>query len=634
MQDTLPKMLKDIAEEYPGVAAQYSRNDQDGFDPITYKDMFQIALDFGAGLLSLGIERGDHIGLISDNRKEWQQSDMGIMAIGAADVPRGCDATDHELRFILSTADCHTVIAENPVLVRRILALKQDLPVLGRLICFEEVSATEKESAASARIELLHFNDVLEAGRRFRAEQPGRVESELEQGTASDTACIIFTSGTTGEPKGVILTHGNFIAQLDDLKERIYLYPGDRGLCVLPIWHAFERLCEYVILCQAAAICYSKPVGSILLADFQKLNPHLMPAVPRVFESVYDGVFRTMRKTGGIVYALFSFFTSVAIIHSRIDRRLFRKQARFTNDHLVLSWIVLVLPWLLLFPLKKLGSVLVFKKIRAKLGNSFRGGISGGGALPPQIDEFFWAIGVNVVEGYGLTETAPVISVRYLRKPVFGTVGKPLHGLEVRIVDEDGNILPPCTKGTVQIKGPTVMKGYYKRDDLTAKVMHGDWFDTGDLGMLTLDGELVLKGRIKDTIVLRGGENVEPLAIEMKLNESRYIAQSVIVGQDQRYLAALIVPVQEEVVAYAKEHNISYTGYSDLLARDEIHKLMDGEIQGIVNAHNGFKLFEKISRFTLLPNPFVQGETLSAKQEVMRHKVAELFAKEIAEMFK
>ena len=635
MVQTIPQMLKEIALQYPDVAAQYGKDAQGNFHPVTYKQLLDTSYHFGGGLLSLGTTRGEHVGLLADNRKEWLQADMGIMGIGAVDVPRGCDATERELRFIFSMAECKTIVVENETQVLKVLDFKESLPHLVRFISFDEVKEEVKEKSKAAGVEVLQFGEVLKIGEEYCQKNPSKLEEEFEKGTSEDLACIIFTSGTTGEPKGVMLTHGNFLAQLEDLKERIYLYPGERALSVLPVWHAFERLCEYVVLCQAAAICYSKPIGSVMLPDFQKINPQMLPAVPRVFEAVYEGVYRTMRKTGGVVYALFRFFVGVAKVHSRIHRHLFRQTARLKNDHLLLSWIVLFIPWLLLYPLKALGGVIVFKKIRAKLGTSFRGGISGGGALPPQIDEFFWAIGVNLVEGYGLTETAPVVSVRPFRAPVFGTIGRPLKDVEVRIVDEEGNVLPKCQKGTVQVKGPTVMKGYYKREDLTAKVIDKDgWFDTGDIGLITLGGELVLKGRIKDTIVLRGGENIEPLTIEMKLNNSRYIAQSMVVGQDQRFLGAIIVPSEEEIVGYAQEQQIPYEDYSGLLKTQEIRKLIDSEIQTAISAKNGFRLFEKISRFFMLDKPFVVGETLSAKQEIMRHKISELYTKEIAELFK
>ena len=635
MAQTVPQMLKEITLQYPNVAAQYAKDEEGNFQPVTYKQLLDTSYHFGGGLLSLGTLRGEHVGLLADNRKEWLQADMGIMAIGAIDVPRGCDATERELRFIFSTAECKTIVVENEAQILKVLEFKNDLPQLTRFISFDAVQEETKAKSKEAGVEVLQFEEVLKLGTEYCQQNPTKLDEELDKGKSDDLACLIFTSGTTGEPKGVMLTHGNFLAQLPDLKIRIYLYPGERCLSVLPVWHAFERLCEYVVLSQGGGLCYSKPVGSILLADFQKINPQMLPAVPRVFEAVYEGVNRTMRKTGGVVYALFKFFVAVAILQSKIHRRLFRQTARFKNDYLLLSWIVLFIPWLLLYPLKALGGVIIFKKIRAKLGNNFRGGVSGGGALPPQIDEFFWAIGVNLVEGYGLTETAPVVSVRPFRAPVFGTIGRPLKDVQVRIVDENGNVLPKCQKGTVQVKGPTVMKGYYKRDDLTAKVIDKDgWFDTGDIGLLTLGGELVLRGRIKDTIVLRGGENVEPLSIEMRLNNSRFIAQSMVVGQDQRFLAALIVPSEEEIVGYAQEQQIPYNSYSELLKTQEIKKLIDTEIQTAISAKNGFRLFEKVSRFAILEKPFVVGETLSAKQEIMRHKISQLYEKEITELFK
>ena len=634
MYKTLPQMLKERAELHPDVSAQYYKNGKSDFLQISYKELYQTSLDFGAGLLSIGVQREDHIGLIADNRKEWQQSDMGIMAIGAIDVPRGCDATEKDLAYILSFADCKTVIAENSTQVIKIANLKDQIPTLKQFIIFDEPSESALEIVKQTGIELFKYDEILEKGKIYRNSNPNKVEEELEKGKETDLACIIFTSGTTGEPKGVMLEHRNFIVQFDELRERIPLVPGDKAICVLPIWHAFERLCEYIMLNQGAAICYSKPIGSILLADFVKLNPQIIPAVPRVFEAIYDGIYRTMRKTGGITYALFRFFVAVGNLHSKMDRKMFRKTARFGNDYIFFIWLAFFIPWLLLYPVKLLGSKLVFSKIRAKLGNAFKGGVSGGGALPPAIDNFFWTVGVNLVEGYGLTETAPVIGVRPMYKPVFGTVGSPIRNVEVRIVDDNGNILPAGKKGEVQVRGGIVMRGYYKRDDLTAKVIDKDgWFSTGDIGMLTVDGEIVLRGRKKDTIVLRGGENVEPLPIEMKINESQYVSQSVVVGQDERYLGVLIVPAQEELVAYAKENSISYSKYEDLLKDAEVQKLYETEIQNLVNSKNGFKMFERISKFVLLPKAFEVGVELSAKQEIMRYRLNDIYEKEIKSLF-
>ena len=635
MEQTVPKMLRKSATEWPEVVAQFSRKKDGEFEPITYRELFQASLDFGAALLSIGIKRGDLIGLISDNRKEWLQADMGIMAIGAIDVPRGCDATLIDLEAIFSITETKYIVTENSAQVKKILSIREKIPFVQKIIVFDEPTEDALQEAKDCNVELFSFTQMMKLGQAFRIDHKDEVEQELEKGSRDELACIIFTSGTTGTPKGVQLSHGNFLSQLEELPERIFINPGEKALLVLPVWHVFEREVEYVILIQGGSLCYSKPIGSILLADFKKLNPTLLPAVPRVFEAIYDGIVRKMRKTGGIVNALFSFFTNVAIIHSRMQRLMFNQNVSFTRYYTVAWWFAFLIPWTLLWPLKFLGNLIVFRKIKAMLGTNFRAGIAGGGAYPPVLDEFFWAIGVKIVEGYGLTETSPVISVRPIAAPVFGNVGSPLRGIKCRIVDpEDGFVLKRGQFGAVQVKGPTVMQGYYKRPDLTAKTMTVDgWLDTGDLGMLTIHDEIVLKGRKKDTIVLLGGENVEPLPIELKLSESRYIKQAVVVGQDQHYLGALILVDEDEIKNYAAENGVQYDTYENLIASETIQKLYESEVNSYINAKNGFKMFERINKFALITKPFEVGVELSAKQEIMRYRLNEIYKDQIKKIF-
>lgn len=635
MVETLVKMLQSTAHDYGEVIAQIWRSENESYEKRNYRELYELILDFAAALKNIGIKRQDLVGLISDNRNEWLVANMAILALGAADVPRGCDTTGRELEKIFSLTELASVVTENAAQTNKILEIKKNLPKLKTVITFDAVDEKTLSLIKENEMDYYSFDFLLKEGKKWRIENKGLIEKEVEAGKEEELASLIFTSGTTGTPKGVMLTHKNFLAQLDELPERIILNPGDRALSVLPVWHAFERSCEYVIIIQSGCICYSKPLSNVLLDDFKKLNPVLMPAVPRVFEAIYQGIERKMRKTGGIVLMLYRFFTRVALIHSRMQRKMFNQNTVFTRYYTPLWWVLFFIPWVLLFPLKWLGNLLVFRKIKSMLGTSFRAGVAGGGSYPKVVDEFFWSIGVNIVEGYGLTETAPIISVRPITSPVFGNVGSPLRGLKARIVDSEGYVLGRGKFGSIQIKGATVMSGYYKREDLTAKVMTvDDWFDTGDLGFLSVHDEIVIKGRKKDTIVLRGGENVEPVPIEQKLELSKFIKNAVVVGQDERYLSALILVDKDEVLSYAATNGVQFDSFEGLLQSEEIQQLYNSEITSLVNAKEGFRIFERISKFALITKPFEVGVELSAKQEVMRYRMTEIYKNEIEEMFK
>ena len=639
LEQTLPKLFRKSAEKYPEFSAQLFRTKDGTYAETNYHDCYQKALDFSGALLKFGVKRGDKIGLIADNRREWEQADMGLLAIGAIDTPRGCDASEKDLSYILSFSEVEYVIAENEAQVKKIINIRPKVPTLRAVVSFDEIDSSVEKQLADANLRYHLFEDLQKLGHEWRKENPDVVEQELEKGQWDDLATIIFTSGTTGTPKGVMLSHGNILTQLDEVTERIFLNPGERALCVLPVWHAFQRAVEYVILSQGGTLCYSKPIGSVLLQDLQKLDPYLLPAVPRVWEAVYDGIWRKMRKTGGLVYIMFRFFVAEAMLWCSIDRKLRRKNSRFGRDYLGFWWPVLVLPWLLLYPIKMLGNLLVFRKIRAMLGKNFRSGIAGGGAYPENIDKFFWAVGVKVCEGYGLTETAPIVCVRPIVDPVMRNVGTPLRGMQVRVVDDDGIILGRCKKGNLQIKGGCVMQGYYKRPDLTDKVMTVDgWFDTGDIAILTVDGEIQLRGRKKDTIVLLGGENIEPLPIESKIKESRFVTSAVVFGtnekgEDQRYLTAIILPNQDELVSYAEENGIQADTYEKLVETETIQKLIENEVAEAVNSKNGFKAYERINKIALITKPFEVGVEMSAKQEIMRYRIAEIYKDKIAKMY-
>ena len=635
MAETLAQMFLERVRSYPQLPAQYSKGEGGDFKAWSFSALLENVKVFAAGLIELGVSRGDHIGLISDNRREWLLADLAILGLGAADVPRGCDATEQEIRYILDFSECKIAILENEKQLGKVAANKAAMPGLALALLFEAISPRAKAEAEAAGLRIVTFAEACALGSSRMAAHPAEYEKAAAAGKRGDLATIIYTSGTTGEPKGVMLSHGNILHQAEVVvPELIHIQPGHVFLTVLPVWHSFERLVQYIVLHAGAGIAYSKPIGSVMLADMQAVRPHWLTSVPRIWESVMEGVYRTLKSQSPVKKALFSFFVGIGESYAFFREHLLGRVAQFAPKIRLLEILWSVLPFLLLAPLRGLGAVLVFKTIKSKLGGRFIAGISGGGALPSAVDRFFSAIGILILEGYGLTETAPLVGVRPQDRPVMGTVGPVIRGAELKIVDELGERLPTGSKGLIMVRGPQVMLGYYRKPELTAKIIGEDgWLDTGDLGMLTRRGELRITGRAKDTIVLRGGENVEPLPIEQKLAESEYIKQAVVLGQDQKYLAALIVPDEEAVTAWAKENAVFIVDYETLLLRPEVVELIDSEVNQLVSARNGFKSFERIFRFTLLPAAFEAGRELSAKQEVKRHAVVEIYHKEVKRLF-
>jgi long-chain acyl-CoA synthetase len=642
MAKTIPALFLEQASLHGPLPVQLIKDAEGEFHSKSYAELAGEVAALAAGFKAAGLTRGERVGLISDNRPEWLATDLALLGLGAADVPRGCDSTADEIGYILGFSECRWAVLENPKQLRKALASRERMPLLSEIVLIEGASADLAAEAANAGLNLRSLDEL-----RLSAASPiGRGDAEglsrarddyaaeVSLGSPSDLATLIFTSGTTGEPKGVMLSHENFLYQTRNILDIVPIKEGQVFLSVLPIWHVFERIAQYIIITAGASVAYSKPVGSVMLADFKAVRPQWMASVPRIWESVQEGVYRQMRQQGGAIEAVFTFFVGVGKSYAYFRNHLLGRVPDYDHRSRLAEIASSILPFLLLAPIKGLGWLLVFRKIQDKLGGRFLAGISGGGALPPSVDRFFDAIGVRILEGYGLTETSPVVGVRAFGKPVQGTVGLPLAGTEVRIVDEAGKNLGLRKKGRILVRGPQVMLGYYKRPELTAAALHTDgYLDTGDLGVLTRHGELRIAGRVKDTIVLRGGENIEPLPIEQRLCESEYILQAVVLGQDQRFLASLIVPRQETVMAFARENNVPVVDYESLLKQPEILELLSDEIAERVSARAGFKSFERIFRFAILPRPFEVGRELSAKQETKRQAVNELYADEIAALF-
>ena len=631
-KETIPKRIREVSRNYRDLTAILSKDKNSVFQIITYGEFYTFIKAMGLGLCAVGVARGDHVGIISDNRKEWIITDIALLGLGAVDVPRGSDSTDLEISYILRHADCKLSFAENKTQTEKILSRIKEIPLLKTIIIFEK-DYDDAFVKAHPEVRILDFESVLASGKKELAAKPDFFDGEVDKGTCDDLATLIYTSGTTGEPKGVMLSHRNFIFQLERVYEHINVQPEHIFISVLPVWHSFERAVEYVILNRAAAIAYSKPIGKIMLEDMEKVKPQWMASVPRIWEGIRAAVYKNASKESGVKKALFHFFVNTGQSFAVLTNMLrglvptFRRRVRFLD--ILISFI----PWLLLAPLKGLGNLLVFKKLKTRLGGRFIAGISGGGALPAYVDRFFQAAGILLLEGYGLTETAPILSVRLQKHPVATTVGPIMRDVEFKILDKDGNSMPPGRKGVLFVKSEQIMKGYYKRQDKTEEVLKDGWLNTGDIVVSTHKRELKILGREKETIVLMGGENIEPVPIEDKMQQSEYIDQVMIVGQDQKFLAALIVPNMEKLEEAARERNLPYIDMEELIASMDITELINAEIQNLINSKNGFKIFERIYKFKLLSKPFEVGKEMTASLKIKRNIVNDIYKKDIQKLF-
>jgi long-chain acyl-CoA synthetase len=545
-----------------------------------------------------------------------------------------------ELAYILAFGDCKSAILENEAQLAKLLPLREKMPQLAMLILIDNDFTKEKYSAALSGIRVEGYEKIMEQGKALidKGEAKSKkteIEAEIEQGKPDDLATIIFTSGTTGEPKGVMLSHKNLLHIAAFAPQAIDNKLGDIWLTVLPVWHSFERCVQYIALYSGGSLAYSKPLGKIMLADFQKVQPTLMTSVPRIWEALRAGIYRNVSSGSAVKKGLFNFFVAVSGFHEKLKNMLLGRTPQFKRRFVPLDMLVSFIPFLLVSPLRALGNVLVFKKIRAMFGGRFRAGLSGGGALPGAVDHFFAAAGVLILEGYGITEAAPVLAVRHFRHPVPETIGPPFPDMEVIVRDpETGKELPPGQPGILYGRGAQIMQGYYKKPELTKEAVDSEgWLNTGDIALKTWKGEIKITGRAKDTIVLLGGENIEPVPIENKIRESEYIDLVVVLGQDQKFLAALVVPDFERIEVYAKENAIPYIDIDNLVMLPEIRELIHTEITERVNRKTGFRGFEMIFRSTVLAKPFRPGVELSGKQDLKRHVINDIYKKEIAALF-
>ena len=551
---------------------------------LSFADLAQRIATAAAAFQAHGVAEGDVVALFSENSPRWLVADQGLMRAGAADAVRGASAPVEELRYILEDSQATALVVQNAELLGRLALSPEQRSTLTLVLQLEGTPA-----------------DGVIGWDEFLASGAGRapVEPSSDDGAV---ATILYTSGTTGRPKGVPLTHRNLLHQMRSLASVAYPSPGDPVLSVLPIWHAYERSASYYFLSCGCTQTYT--TIKQLKKDLPRVRPIAMATVPRLWEAVQAGFEDVVKTFPPSRQRLLR----AALANSAAQRRALR-----TARALLLEPVSAVdrlkggLEASLRWPGHALASVLIWPKLRRQLsGGQLKYPISGGGAIAPHVDAFFEAVGIELLVGYGLTETSPVVSCRRPWRNIRGSSGLPMPETDFRIVDPDtGAALGWRERGKVLVRGPQVMAGYLGKPDATAKVLDADgWFDTGDLGMLLPDGSVALTGRAKDTIVLSSGENIEPGPLEEALVASPLIEQVMLVGQDERQLGALVVPCVEPLRDWASAQGLTLNPDRLLSSGDPaLAKLLMRECNRLLKQRIGSRGDERLAGVALV-EPF------------------------------
>lgn len=554
---------------------------------ITYSidEYIDISKNISYGLMHLGVKPGDKIGTISNNRPEWNFLDMGILQIGAVHVPIYPTISESDYKYILNHSEIKYVFVAGKELLKKI---EHILPEVQSLKGFYTIKQLEDTPYLDELIQLGKDNP-----------QPERLEEYKSQVKSEDLATLIYTSGTTGNPKGVMLSHHNLISNMMAVKHIFPVGETSRGLSYLPLCHVYERMNIYTYQYLGVSIYYAENMGTIA-DNMREIKPQILTTVPRLLEKVYDKIIAKGSKLKGIKKAIFFWAVSIANHYE-----LSGKGPVYRFQH-------------------SLADKLVFTKWRDALGGKLLTVVSGGAALQPRLAKVLNAAGIPTLEGYGLTETSPVIAVNTFEKggQQFGTVGKPVQNVEVRIAD-DGEIL--C-------KGPNVMMGYFKEPEMTAEAIDkGGWFHTGDMGEITPEGHLKITGRKKEIFKTSLGKYISPQLLENKFKESPFIDGIIVVGENQKYAAALVVPDFTHLKSFCQHKGIDYSTNAEMIKNPDVIKRFKKEI----NHYNKFfGSTEKIQSFELLDHEFtVETGELTANLKLKRRYIYQKYAGEIESLF-
>jgi len=578
---TLPRRFLDAVDKFHSPRAQMYRT-ANGWEEISAHEMLRRVAALSAGLEQLGIKPGDRVGLFASNRPEWHIADLAILGLGAADVPVYFGESTERMIYILNHSGARAVFAAGTEQVRRLLQCREKLTSVEKIICVE----APPEAGSS----VVHYE--------FLITDTGELEEQAYRRRADEVhpeqlATIIYTSGTTGEPKGVMLTHNNFSSNVEDGFDLAgFDSERDRAVSFLPLAHVYERVADYDFLSAGVPIAYVEDVTQVVQA-LVEVRPTLMAAVPRFFEKLHSRILEQGHAAVGFKRKVFDW--ALAVANEAIPWRAHGKSASFK---LQMRW--------------SLANLLVYRKIRAGVGGSFRIIFSGGAPLSKELAEILWAFGLPIYQGYGLTETSPIATSNYPKNRV-GSVGLAIPNVELRIAAD----------GEIQVHGPCVMQGYYQKPEETREVLSNDgWLSTGDIGYLDSDGYLYVTDRKKELLKTAAGKFVAPQPIENLLKSSPYILNAAVIGDRRKFVSALIVLNFGTLDALARDQGHAAGSHEELAAAPWVRECIAKEVERLCTK---LAQYETIKRFALLPEDFSfsGGEltyTLKLKRRIVEQK--------------
>ena len=590
-KDHLAHMIRDSVRAHGAKTAMRYR-DGGAWHSISYAELGEKIQAVAKALLESGIQEGDLVGIFARNAPEWAIADFGVLSAKAVSVPIYSTNTAKQAEYIASDAGLKLVFVGDQGQYDKVMSFKASAPRLQRVIAFDETTKLSGDGSQS-------FDDFVRMG--AASPRDAEVEKRLESATSEDVATIIYTSGTTGDPKGVVLTHANFFHQFRAVDERFAVGTRDRSICFIPLSHTYERLWSYYVFrCGAENNYLADPKD--VVTSMPEVRPTAMVSVPRLYEKICAAVLDRMGKASAARRALFRWAMDVG-----------REYQYRKKDERSIG--------LLLALRHRVADSLVLSKIRDVVGGEKNFFSSGGAPLSKDVEEFFFAAGLLICQGYGLTETSPMLTCNAPGAFKFGTVGRPILDCEIRI----------APSGEILARGGNVMKGYYQKPAETAATFEDGWLKTGDLGAIDEDGFLHITGRLKDIIITSQGKNVAPQGIEAMFGRDPYVEHVAILGDKRNYVSALVVPSFPALEQHARENGIPFASREELVTRPEIVAFYEGRIQGV---NESLSSYEQIKRFTLMPNEFTQdGGELTPTLKIKRRFVEQKYRAVIEAMY-